>query len=89
MITVHDKVPDDVSESEVMVPESSSQEINDDNVTPFDTISEPRVDLPENEDTAVSPLLVCSPPTVLRRSPKIRKSVVEYNCILKIWGKVV
>ena len=58
-------VPDDVSEPEVMVSESSSQEINEDNVNPLNSISEPRVDLPENEDTIVSPSVVSSPPTVL------------------------
>jgi len=56
-----------------MVPETSEQKIND------DSTSEPHVDLPENEDTVVSPLLVSSPPTVLRRSQRIRKPVVKLN----------
>ena len=41
----HDNVPDDVSEPDVMVPESSGQKINDDNVNPLNSISEPHVDL--------------------------------------------
>ena len=65
MIRAHDNVPDDVSESEVMMSESSSQEINEDNVNPLDSISEGRVDLPENEDAIVSSSFVSSPPTVL------------------------
>ena len=65
MIRAHDNVPDDVSEPDVVVPESSGQKINDDNVNPLDSTSEPHVDLPENEDTVVSPLVVSSPPTVL------------------------
>ena len=79
MIRAHDNVPDDVSEPDVMVPESSGQKINDDNVNPLDTTSEPHVDLPENKDIVVSPLVVSSPPTVLRRSQRIRKPVVKLN----------
>ena len=81
MIRAHDTdVPDDVSEPEAIVPESSSQEINEDNVNPLDSTSEPRVDLPaENEDTIVSPSVVSSLPTVLRRSQRIRKPVVKLN----------
>ena len=37
MIRAHDNVPDDVSEPDVMVPESSDQEIDDDKVNPLDT----------------------------------------------------
>ena len=79
MIRPHDNVPDYVSEPEVMVPESSSHTISDDNVNPLDSISESHVDLPENENTVVSPLVVGSPPTVLRRSQRIRKPVVKRN----------
>ena len=79
MIRAHDNVPDDVSEPDVMVPESSGQNINDDNVNPLNSTSEPHVDLPENEDIVVSPLVVSSPPTVLRRSQRIRKPVVKLN----------
>jgi len=79
MIRAHDNVPDGVSEPDVVVPESSGQKINDDNVNPLDSTSEPHVDLPENEDTVVSPLVVSSPPTVLRRSQRIRKPVVKLN----------
>ena len=79
MIRAHDKVPNDVSEPEVIVPETSSQGINDDDVNPLDSISEPRVDLPENEDTTVSSSVASSPPTVLRRSQRIRKPVVKLN----------
>jgi len=101
MIRAHDNVPDDVSEPDVVVPESSGQKIHDDNVNPLDSTSEPRVDLPENKDTVVSPLVVSSPPTVLRRSQRIRNQLLNltcncrlslclgYKCILKIWGKVV
>ena len=39
------------------------RKINDD-VNPPDSNSEPHVDLPQNEDTVVSPLVVSSPPTV-------------------------
>ena len=79
MIRAHDNVPDDVSEPDVMVPESSGQNINDDNVNPLNSTSEPHVDLPENEDIVVSPLVVSSPPTVLQRSQRIRKPVVKLN----------
>ena len=79
MIRAHDNVPDDVSEPDVMVPESSGQKINDDNVNPLNSISEPPVDLPGNEDIVVSPLVVSSPPTVLRRSQRVRKPVVKIN----------
>ena len=79
MIRAHDNVPDDVSEPDVMVPESSSQKINHDNVNPLDSTSEPHADLPESEDIVVSPLVVSSPPTVLRRSQRIRKPVVKLN----------
>ena len=79
MIRGRDNVPDDVSEPDVMVPESSGQKINDDNVNPLDSTSEPHVDLPENEDIVVSPLVVSSPPTVLQRSQRIRKPVVKLN----------
>ena len=72
MIRAHDNVPDDVSDPDAMVPESSSQKINDDNVNPLDSTSEPHVDLPEI-------LVVSSPPTVLRRSQRIRKPVVKLN----------
>ena len=71
MIRAHDNVPDDVSEPDIMVPESSSQKINHDNVNPLDSTSEPHVDLPESEDIVVSPLVVRSPPKVLRRSQRI------------------
>ena len=30
------------------------RKLTDDNVNPLDSISEPRVDLPENEDTSIS-----------------------------------
>ena len=79
MIRAHDNVPDDVSEPDVMVPESSGQKINDDNENPLNNISEPHVDLPENEDIVVPPLVVSSPPTVLRRSQRVRKPVVKIN----------
>ena len=79
MIRAHDNVPNDVSEPEVIVPETSSQGINDDDVNPLDSISEPRVDLPENEDTIVSPSVESSPPTVLRRSQRISKPVAKLN----------
>ena len=62
MIRAHDNVPDDVSEPDAVVPESSGQKINDDNVNLLDSTSEPHVYLPENEDTVVSPLVVSSPP---------------------------
>jgi len=62
-----------------MVPEISGQEINDDNVNLLDTTSEPHVDMPESEDTDVSPLVVSSPPRVLRISQRIRKPVVKLN----------
>jgi len=52
-IRAHDNVPDDVSETDVMVPETSGQIINDDNANPLDSTSEPHVDLPENEDAVV------------------------------------
>ena len=65
MIRAHDNVPDDVSEPDVIIPESSGQKINDDNVNPLHCTSEPHVDLLENEDIVVSPLVVSSPPTVL------------------------
>ena len=39
MIGAYDNVPDDLSEPEVMVPESSSQTISDGNVNPLDSIS--------------------------------------------------
>ena len=55
IIRAHDNVPDDVSEPDVMVPESSGQKINDDNENPLNSISEPHVDLPENEDIVVPP----------------------------------
>ena len=71
MIRAHDNVPDDVSEPDVMVPESSGQKTNDDNVNPLDSTSEPHVDLHENEDIVVSPLIASCPPTVLRRSQRI------------------
>ena len=61
-----------------MLPESNGQKINDDNVNRLDS-SEPHFDLPENEDTVVLPLVVSSPPTVLRRSQRIRKPVVKFN----------
>ena len=80
MIRAHDTdVPEDVSEPEAIVPESSSQEINEDNVNPLDSTSEPRVELPENEDTIVSPSVESSPPTVLRRSQRISKPVAKLN----------
>ena len=79
MIRAHDNVPDDGSEPDVMMPESSGQNINDVNVNPLNSTSEPHVDLPENEDIVVSPLVVSSPPTVLRRSQRIRKPVVKLN----------
>ena len=79
MIRAHDNVPDDISEPDVMVLESSDQEIDDDKVNPLDTTSEPHVDMPENEDAVVSPLVLSSPPTVLRRSQRIRKPVVKLN----------
>ena len=79
IIRAHDNVPDDVSEPDVMVPESSGQKINDDNENPLNSISEPHVDLPENKDIVVPPLVVSSPPTVLRRSQRIRKPVVKLN----------
>ena len=43
--TDHMIIPDDVSEPDLMVPKSSSQKINDDNVNPLDSTSEPHVDL--------------------------------------------
>ena len=61
------------------MPESSSQEINDDNLNPLKTISQPCVDLPENENTIASPSVVSSPPTVLRRSQRIKRPVVKLN----------
>ena len=83
MKRAHDNVPDDVSEPEVMVLESSGQTTSDDNVNPLDSISESHVDLPENEITVLSSLVVGSPPTVLRKSQRIRKPVVKLN--LKLW----
>ena len=52
MIRAYDNVPD----ADIMVPESSSQKIND-NVNPLDSTSEPHVDLPENADVVVFPLV--------------------------------
>ena len=39
--------------------------LNDDSVNPLWSISEPHVDLPLNEDTVVSSLVVSSSPSVL------------------------
>ena len=43
MIRANDNVPDDVSEPDVVLPESSGQKINDDNVNPLDSTSEPHL----------------------------------------------
>ena len=87
MIREHDNVPDDVSEPEDMVPGTSSQTISDDNVNPFDSISETHVDLPENKDIVVSPLLVSSPPTTLRRLQRIIKPLVKFITVGYALGK--
>ena len=48
IIRAHDNVPDDVSEAEDMVPESSTLTISDDNANPRDSISVTHVNLLEN-----------------------------------------
>ena len=77
MIRAHYNLADNVSEPQIMLPESSSQTISDDNANPLDSFPEPHVDLPENEDTVVSPLVVRSPTTVLGRYQSIRKPVAK------------
>ena len=66
LIRAHDDVPDDVSEPEVIVTESSSQTVYTDiNVNPLDSICNSHVNLSGNEDSVVSPSVVSSPPTIL------------------------
>ena len=79
LIRAHGDVPDDVSEPEVIVPESSGQTVTDINVHPLDSICNPHVNLCENEDSVVSPIIVSSPPTILRRSQRVRKPVVKLD----------
>ena len=79
LIRAQDDVLDDVSEQEVMVPESSGQTVTDINVDPLDGICDPHVNLSENEDSVVSPTVVSSPSTILRRSHRVRKPVVKHD----------
>ena len=71
----------------MVVPETSSQTISDDNVNPFDSICETHVDLAENKDIVVSPLLVSSPPTTMRRFQRIIKPLVELTTVGYALGK--
>ena len=60
LIKVHDDIPDDVIEPEVMLPESSGQTVTNINVNPLDSICKPHVNLSGNEDSVVSPNVVSS-----------------------------
>ena len=64
LIRADDHVPDDVSEPEVIVPESSGRTVTDINVNSLDSICNPHVNLSENEDSVLSPTVVSSPPTM-------------------------
>ena len=77
LIRAHDEVPGDFSEPEVIVPELSGQTVTDIDVNPPDGICNSHANLSENEDSLVSPTVVSSPPTILRRSQRVRKPVVK------------
>ena len=79
LIRAHDDVPDDVSEPEVIVPELSGQTVTDIDVNPLDSTCNSHVNLSENEDSVVSPTVVSSHPTILRRSQRVRKPVVKLD----------
>ena len=52
------------------MPELSGQTVTDIYVNPLDSICNSHVTLSENEDFVVSPTVVSSPPTILRRSQR-------------------
>ena len=79
LLRAHDDVPGDVNEPEVIVPESTGQSDTDIDVNPLDSICNPHVNLSENEDSVLSPTVVSSPPTILRRSQSFRKPVVKLD----------
>ena len=79
LIRAHDEVPGDFSEPEVIVPELSGQTVTDIDVNPLDGICNSHANLSENEDSLVSPTVVSSPSTILRRSQRVRKPVVKRN----------
>ena len=72
LIRAHDEVPGDFSE-----PELSGQTATDIDANPLDGICDSHANLSENEDSLVSPTVVSSPPTILRRSQRVRKPVVK------------
>ena len=48
-------------------------------MNPLDSICNPHANLSENEDSVLSLTVVSSPPTILRRSQRVRKPVVKLD----------